>query len=166
MIMHPSPPYIKMLKVLHVALLTMQVLSVLAMFSLVYFNFTNSFELGNISNELLIASVFIFAIAYQGGETLFKRKLAAARESNLPAFKKMEVYRSAHLMRWAIMEFAAILCTIFFFLTGNYYIILIAALLIILFFTTKPGAEKTLADLQISAEDMEKWTAGNDSGNE
>lgn len=150
-----------MLKIVHLALFVVQILFVLAMFSLVYFSLTNSFSLEDISNEILIASVFIFAIAYQGGETVFKRKLKAIRESNLPVLKKLDDYRSAFLIRWAIMEFAAILCAVFFFLTGNYYIILIASLLIILFFTIRPVFEKILSDLQISAEELENWDGGN-----
>jgi len=153
--MQPTPAYIKMLKVLHLALMIGQVLLAIAMFSLVYFNITNTFELITFSNEILIAAVVLSAIAFLGGVSIFNKKLAAIDDNNLPVPQKLEAYRAANLIRWAMMEFAVILCCIFFFLTGNYYILLVTAIMILFFFTTRPGTEKTLADLKISLPDLD-----------
>ncbi|MEO7209910.1 MAG: hypothetical protein ABIY35_03105 [Chitinophagaceae bacterium] len=153
--MQPTPAYIKMLKVLHLALMIGQVLLAIAMFSLVYFNITNTFELITISNEILIAAVVLSALAFLGGTSIFNKKLAAIHDNNLPVSQKLEAYRSATLIRWAMMEFVVILCCVLFFLTGNYYILLVAAIMILFFFTTKPGTEKTLSDLQLSVEDLD-----------
>ncbi len=153
--MQPTPPYIKMLKILHLALLIGQVLLSLAMFSLVYFNISQMFELESMSQEILIATIILTAIASLGGNGFFNKKLAAIQQNDLPVAQKLEAYRAANLIRWAMMEFVVILCCVLFFLTGNYYILLVVAIMIVFFFTTKPGTEKTLADLELSLPDLD-----------
>lgn len=153
--MQPLPAYIKMLKVLHFALMIGQVLLAIAMFSLVYFNITNTFELIFISNEILIAAVVLSALAFLGGASIFNKKLAAIHNNNMTTAQKLEAYRAANLIRWAMMEFVVILCCVFFFLTGNYYILLVTVIMIVFFFTTRPGTEKTLADLKLSLPDLD-----------
>ena len=153
--MQPTPAYIKMLKVLHLALMIGQVLLAIAMFSLVYFNITNTFELITISNEILIAAVVLSALAFLGGTSIFNKKLAAIHDNNFTTPQKLEAYRAANLIRWAMMEFVVILSCVLFFLTGNYYILLVVAIMILFFFTTRPGTDKTLADLQLSVADLD-----------
>ena len=159
--MQTTPPYIRVLKILHLALMAGQVLFILIMFSSVYFQKINDFKLESISMELLIASIILAALAYLGGKSLFNKKLAIIRESNFDVAKKLEDYRAANIIQWAMIEAPVILCCIFFFLTGNYYFMLIAVIMIILFYSTKTGTEKTLEDLQISLTDLEDNANGN-----
>ena len=123
--------------------------------SLVYFKNTDSFPLQSTSQQLLIACVVIAALAYFIGNLLFKRKLETINEGNSPVSKKLNDYRSANLMRWAIMEFATLFCIILFFLTGNYSILFVAAVMMVLFFTARPSSGKAVADLHISLPDLD-----------
>ena len=148
--MQTTPPYIRVLKILHLALMAGQLLFIVIMFSSVYFQRINTFPLANISGEILIAMIFIAALAYLLANSLFNKKLAIIRESNLDVPQKLENYRSANVIRWALIEAPVILCCIFFFVTGNYYILLIAVIMIFLFYSTRTGTEKTINDLQIS----------------
>ena len=153
--MQTTPPYIRVLKILHLALMAGQLLFIVIMFSSVYFQRINTFTLANISGEILIAMIIIAALAYLFANSLFNKKLAIIRETNLDVPQKLENYRSANVIRWALIEAPVILCCIFFFVTGNYYILLIAVIMIFLFYSTRTGTEKTINDLQISLSDLD-----------
>ena len=159
--MHATPPYIRVLKILHLALMAGQVVFILIMFSSVYFQRINTFALANISGEILIALIFFAALAYLFANSQFNKKLAIIRENNLDVSQKLENYRAANIIRWAIIEAPVILCCILFFVTGNYYIILIAVIMIFFFYSARTGTEKTLTDLQISLTDLENANSAN-----
>ena len=153
--MQSSYPYIKAISVLHYALLAGQLLLGIIIFALTWLKKGNSFSLENISRQMLIACVVIAALAYLGGNLLFKNKLQNINEENNPVSKKLEAYRAANITRWALMEFATLFCIIVFYVTGNYSIMIVAAVMLLLFFTTRPGAGKTVADLNISLNDLD-----------
>lgn len=153
--MQPTSTYIKSTSILHAALLAGQFLMAVIMFAVVWFKKENSFSLQNLSEQLLIACVVISAVAYLAGNLLFKKKLENIIVSNNTVSKKLEEYRGANILRWALMEIATLYSIIIFFLTGNYSILIVAALMMILFFTTKPGTGKTVADLNISLTDLD-----------
>ena len=159
--MKPTSPYIKAISVLHYALLAGQLFFGIIMFFLVWLKRENSFPLENISQQMLIACIVIAAVAYLAGNMLFKKKLENINEENNPVSKKLDEYRGANIIRWALMQFATLFCIIIFFVTGNYSIMIVAAVMLILFFTAKPGAEKTVADLGISLNDLDD--SGTDS---
>lgn len=153
--MQPTSPYIKAISVLHYALMAGQFLMGIIMFALVWLKKENSFPLQNISQQMLIACIVIAALAYLAGNLLFKKKLQNINEGNNPVSKKLDEYRAANITRWALMEFATLFCIIIFFITGNYSIMIVAAVMLLLFFTTKPGTEKTVAELNISLNDLD-----------
>ena len=153
--MQPSSPYIKAISILHYALLAGQLLFGIIMLALVWLRKENSYGLANISQQMLVACLVIAALAYLGSNQLFKKKLRDINEINNPVSKKLEEYRAASITRWALMEFATLFCIIVFFVTGNYSIMIVAAVMLFLFFTTRPGAEKTVSDLNISLNDLE-----------
>ena len=160
--MQPTSPYIKAISILHYALMAGQFFFGIIMFVLVWLKKDNSFPMQNISQQMLIACIAIAAIAYLAGNMLFKKKLENINEENNPVAKKLEEYRAANITRWALMEFPTLFCIIIFFLTGNYSIMIVAVVMLVLFFTTKPGAQKTVADLGISLNDLDdSGTEGN-----
>lgn len=154
--MQPTSPYIKALSILHYALLAGQFLMGIIIFGLVWLKKENSFPLENLSQQLLIACVVIAVLAYLGANLLFKKKLEHINAENNPVSKKLEEYRAANITRWAIVELATLFCIIIFFVTGNYSIMIVAAVMLFLFFTTKPGAEKTIAELNISMNELDE----------
>lgn len=158
--MQPTSSYIKAISILHYALLAGQLFFGIIMFFLVWLKRENSFPLENISQQMLIACIVLAALAYLAGNMLFKKKLENINEGNNPVSKKLDEYRAANITRWALMEFATLFCIIIFFVTGNYSIMIVAVVMILLFFTTRHSAQKTVADLGISLNDLD------DSGND
>ncbi len=151
-----NPPYIRSITILHLALLVGQLLLGIIIVSLVYFKNASYFSLQGISQQLLIACLLFSVVAYFAGNNLFKKKLEQINEEYNPVSQKLNDYRAANILRWAMMEGAVMFCIIIFFATGNYLIILIAGVMMLLFLSTRPTLLKTIRDLDISEAELEQ----------
>ena len=85
---------------------------------------------------------------------VYRKKIAALKESVQPAKEKLNAYRAACLTRWAMLEAPVLLALIAFMLTGNYNLLVLAGAILLLFITTRPTASKAAAALSLSEEEV------------
>lgn len=99
----------------------------------------------------------IVAVALAGGGTavgltIFRKQLDVLRGHEVLA-EKLKGYRSAQIIRWAMLEAPALFSIITFLLTGVYWVLGIVALLIALFISYRPSPRQAVQDLQPSHEE-------------
>ena len=85
---------------------------------------------------------------------MYKRKLKKINQNTLPFSKKLESFRGANIIRWAILEGAALIVIVLFLLTNQYLILFIVLALLFIFFTTRPTAPNIATDLQVSEQEV------------
>ena len=104
----------------------------------------------NLDKVLQVAALVITSAGIFTGMNLFKKKLMEIREMQAGAKEKFDIYRSACLIQWALMEGPSILCIACFFLTGNYAFLAVVIVILFLFAMSAPSKMKILLQLQIS----------------
>lgn len=142
-------------KLVHRALLFGQLLFIGAMFYLLYGKIANP-PLAGQDRTLQVIAILFSAIAFFAGNTIFRKKITAIRESSGSTVQgKFEKYRSACILQWALYEGAALFCGICLFLTGNYAFLALAVLLVFFFAVQAPDKNKMAQQLELSTADME-----------
>ena len=146
---------LKILNVLHKALLMGQVLFAAVCFYLVYTN-TMLSPAKEFEKVLQVAALVIVAVGVYAGITIFKKKLQQIRDTQANAKEKFAIYRSACIIQWALLEGPWLFCILCFFLTGNYAFMALAIVVMFLFVMTAPSKIKILMQLQISEADLDE----------
>ena len=148
--MEPTPPpQVKGLLILHFALFAGQIIFVLIATLLVL---TNLFPavLGKYGPELILLAAMIEVIAIVLAKMIYKRSLKKIHQNTtLPLSKKLEAFRGANIIRWSILEGAALIVIVLFLLTNQFLILFIVLALLFIFFTTRPTAPNIATDLQV-----------------
>src|ERR1700754_364277 len=110
---------LKILNLMHKALLTGQILFAGVCFYLVY---SKTFlpPAKDMDKTLQVIALILSAAGIYTGMMLFKRKLMQLREMPSAAKEKLALYRGACITQWALMEGPCIFCIACFLLTGNY----------------------------------------------
>jgi len=103
--------------------------------------------------ERLIFYVVV-AVFAMGGITssfaLFKGRLQAAKQkAGLAA--KLQDYKAAIIMRYALLEGPGLFSIVVYFLTGDIRVLIATAAIIALMVFIKPTREKLIADLELSS---------------
>ncbi len=108
-------------------------------------------QLENIMMPILIILSLVCMIS---GNKIFKRK--QQQLGNIPSLSsRFSEYRSACLVRWALLEGCCLFAVICFMLTSNNLFILIAALLLFIFGASAPVKNKVAADMGISTDELD-----------
>ncbi len=147
---------LKVLAVLHKALLLGQILFAAIAFYLTYSGGFSS-QLSHLDKELQLVAV---AISFAGvfiGASLFKKKANQLRDSRADVKTKTEAYRSVSIIQWALIEAPSLFNTICFMLTGNYAFLALAGTLILWFALTAPSKMKIMLLLRLKEEEMEEF---------
>jgi ABC-type protease/lipase transport system fused ATPase/permease subunit len=93
--------------------------------------------------------------AFIGSGFLFKKKMDAVKQATGISFGyRMDQYRNASIVRWAMLEGAVMLALIAQLLTKNYYYSIFIFLLLVFFFLYAPSAEKIKTQLQLNSEEQ------------
>lgn len=151
-----ASPETKMLSNLHLAMFLGQLLFSIISFSLVYSKKFFSPFLNEYLEMIFSVCVILGVTGYLAGNIFFKRRLEQIHRVYKPLPQRLNEYRSASIMRWALLEFAILLSIIFFMLTNAYEIITVAGGLMILFLSCRPTAQKIATDLRISEAELSK----------
>lgn len=140
--------YFKALSILHLALVMGQVLfGAVAVFLRMSGGFnTDMPELRDVFIYLVPVVIIAAIIA---GNTIFKSRLAAAKEKG-SLTEKLNDYRAALIVRYALLEGPSLLAIIAYLLTGELLFICIAGMAIIIFFILRPSKERLVKDLDLS----------------
>ena len=145
---------LKVLHVLHKALLMGQVLFAAAC---VYIIYSKTVLPSAVEEEKLLQVVALILTAggIYGGMTIFKKRLMLIREMQTDARQKFAEYRVASIIQWALLEGPSLFCIICFFLTGNYAFIALAVVIMFLFAAIGPSKNKILTQLQITESELD-----------
>ncbi len=100
----------------------------------------------------LLATMFFTFMAILGGKMIFNKFLHGAKSENELSLK-MKRYVTAIIVRFAIMETAAIFSAVAIFLTGSHYFLILIAIVLFFFIFEKPSKEKVAMDLNLSPEE-------------
>ncbi len=107
-----------------------------------------------LDKPLQIAALLVSFAGVWGGYTIFKKRLLLANAAESMA-GKLEEYRKALLLQWAITEAAVLFVVICFFLVGNYSFAALAAALIIFFALQTPNKVKLMLHLQLTEREAD-----------
>ena len=134
---------LQVLNIIHKALMTGQILFASVCIYLIYSK--SVLPMGEELDKVLqVAALIITAAGIFAGMTLFKKKLMQIREMQTGAKEKFDLYRSACIIQWALLEGPSIFCIICFFLTGNYAFLAVVLVVLFLFAMTAPGRHNYL----------------------
>lgn len=145
---------IKALSILHFSLLTGQLVFAAIAYYLRFSGTMPTVDFGTDPTFIVIGIAAIGAVLTVLAFTMYNKKIAALRDNSLPAAEKMNAYRAASLIRWAMLEAPVLLAIIAFMLTGNYNLLIIMGIILALFIVTRPTIAKAAADLSISESEV------------
>lgn len=150
-----SRQYLRSLKMVHTSLLIgmiiFSVIVVVLMMTASVFE-ENAASLHNIM-KFFVPVVTI--AAFLGSGVIFKKKIDALKQASGTSFRyRMEQYRTACIMRWAMLEGAVMLALVAQLLTKNYYYSIFIFLLLIFFFLYAPSAEKIKTQLELGSQEQ------------
>ena len=108
--------------------------------------------------QVLMYVVPAFVIGgYLGGKILFKRSMKAA-QNKAGLSEKLAEYRSACIVRYALLEGPSMLALISYLITGEISFLVMAAFIIAIFLTIIPTPQKAATDLELNLTDEQKLT--------
>ena len=145
---------LQVLNIIHKALMMGQILFAAVCIYLIYSK--SVLPLANYLDKILqVVALALTAGGIFAGMTLFKKKLMQIREMQTGAKEKFDLYRSACIIQWALLEGPSIFCIVCFFITGNYAFLVLVLIVLILFAMTAPSKVKILLQLQISESELD-----------
>jgi hypothetical protein len=150
----------RQLKIVHAALLSGAFAFTFTVF-LGHRYVTNNKVNENFERIFLVLVLFVAASAMLGGLTLFKKKVAILQNSQEPVQSKMDQYKKACVIFWAMLEGAAILSAMGILMTGNYMFIVVSALLIIILVLFVPRKESIIASLNLESNEVAELESNN-----
>jgi uncharacterized membrane protein YbhN (UPF0104 family) len=144
------------LKITHNAMLAGQILFVAVLF---YLGYTREKlpTLSNLDKILQAAAIALAAMAFFFGGTFFKKKLADIKRNEKAGTKeKLDKYKTASIVQWAMLEGACLFCGVSFFITGNYAFLALALVLMLIFGMLAPIKSKIAFQLGLGISDIEE----------
>lgn len=95
-------------------------------------------------------------ISLLAGFSIFKKRLTGVHHSTEAAEKKMEMYRGACILWWALIEGPGLLALVFFILTGNYAFLALAGFQIALLALFMPRKSSVVILLNLTSEEVQR----------
>ena len=109
--------------------------------------------------ELRNIFIFIVPVFVMGGlfisHLLFKSFLNNAK-GKISLYEKLTYYRSALIIRYALLEGPSFFAIVVYLLTGDYLFLGMSGLVILVFFTLKPSVERAINDLELNSEETRR----------
>jgi hypothetical protein len=149
--------YFKSLKIIHLALLIGQCLFAAVAFFLVS---TNQFPPTLKDSSVLKVIGAATALVGLGAGYFVAGKMVEAAQNNSVMDEKLNRYRSALLVRYALMEAPALLNVVLYMLTGGLLYLGIAGALIVWFGLQIPEKGKCLTEMSIDEMRLQEWEDG------
>lgn len=143
-----SKDFFKSVQIIHLALITGVI--ILGIFAYSFHYIGIEMEGGKDLNFDLIYVVPVFAIAgIIASNLVFKQKLKECiARPNLK--EKLNCYRSALIIKFALIEGSSFFALVAFLLTGDLLYLGFAAILVVVFITYIPSKEKSIVDLELN----------------
>ena len=143
--------FLKTMRIIFFALLAGQIIFIAVAFFMVTNNppQSQSDDLFNIIVPVAIGSGLFMS------SLLFKQMLAKIKKDD--SFeKKLEAYRSALIMRYALLEGPSIFSTVVYLLSGNIIFLAFSGVMILAFLMNMPSQNKATQDLNLSSIEADK----------
>jgi ABC-type multidrug transport system fused ATPase/permease subunit len=145
---------LKALNIIHKALMTGVILFASVCAYLIYSK-TILPATKELDKILQVVALVLTAVSIFAGMNIFKKKITQIREMETAAKEKFDIYRSACIIQWALLEGPSLFCIACFFLTGNYAFLVLALVTLFFFAMAAPTKIKVLMQLQISESDLD-----------
>ena len=147
--------YYQSLRILHTALVSGVVLFLAVIFFLVY---KQSGSLVDVSVDriLQVVAVLLTGISLFIGFRLFNKKILELRHSALPARAKLEAYRTACIVWWAMIEGPAFFAATGYYLTANAAFLALAIFHITILAVFMPRRDNFRLLLNLTDTEMEE----------
>jgi hypothetical protein len=143
------------LKILHIALLIgMAIFGVTAILVVQLVQPAPTAADDSFQRNFQVVCVLLSALSLIGGFKLFKKKIFAARNSLEPGEKRMELYRSACILWWAMIEGPGIVAGIGFILSGNYAFFALAVFHLLALLAFSPRKANIILFLNLSSDEV------------
>ncbi len=92
------------------------------------------------------------------GFNLFKQRLQAMAGDTISG--RIRKYKTASLIRWALIEMPALFAIVSFLISGNYAYFGLAVALVLLFAATNPSKTKVIFQLQLNDQEVADIESG------
>lgn len=147
---------VRALQILFMAMLYGQILFALLSFILVKYGFFKQVNFQLKTEKIFeTLSVIISFVAVLLAFSVFKKKIEQARK-NVALKEKFTEYRTACIIKYAMIEAASLLSIIFYLLTSKWNFIVIAVLLIFIFMSQNPIRQRIKTELMVDDTDVEE----------
>jgi len=117
----------------------------------------NRIIITNFKNDMLLIILPVFAVfAIFGADFLFKKLIAVASTKNT-LLEKLNVFRTASMIRYALVEAPTLFAIVRYLTEGNLLYLIIAVGLIIYFITLKPTAKRIIEALNLTYQEKSEF---------
>jgi hypothetical protein len=141
------------LRTIHIALLAGMI--AFAIVSLILVNTGFAAVVDDSTQRILqVVCILLSALALFAGFKFFKKKIFVARNSMDAGEKRMELYRAACILWWAMIEGPGIFAGIAFVLSGNYAFFALAVFHMLVLLTFAPRKSNIILFLNLSNDEV------------
>lgn len=105
--------------------------------------------------ELQLAAILFCFGGFYLGSAIFKKRMRLLREAETSVANKLNGYRSAAIIQWALLEGPALFSLLCFLMVGNYAFLVLAIVFIIFFAIIGPNKTKIMILLGLSETAMD-----------
>ncbi len=143
----------KVLRILHTALLIGMVIFNIVGIVLVQ---QNVIPAGGeqLERSLQVVCILVSGVMLLGGFNLFKKKMIAARNHTGPGEQRMDLYRAACILWWAMIEGPGLLATIGYILTHNFAFFALAVFHLTVLFVFSPRKANIVVLLNLTPQEV------------
>jgi len=141
------------LRIVHLALLSG--MTALAIVSIILVNTGFAAVVDDSTQRIFqVVCILLSALALFAGFKLFKKKIFAARNSMEAGKKRMEMYRTACILWWAMIEGPGIIAGIAFVLSGNYAFFALGVFHLLALLMFAPRKANIIMFLNLSSDEV------------
>ena len=143
------------IRTIHIALLAGMIAFAIVSLILVNTGFAAVVD-DSMQRILQVVCILLSALALFAGFKFFKKKIFAARSSMEAGEKRMEMYRAACILWWAMIEGPGIVAGITFVLSGNYAFFALGVFHILALLTFAPRKANIILFLNLSNDEVKR----------
>jgi hypothetical protein len=162
--MHHQPNAFSVIKIVHIGLLVgMAMFDIVSL--IIVLQGVPVIADESLQRNLQVGCVLLSALLLVGGFRIFKKKIFAARNSPEAGEKRMDMYRAACIMWWAMIEAPGIVAGIGFIISGNFAFFALAVFHLLAMLVFAPRKANIIMFLNLNSNEVAKLE-GKGKGNE
>ncbi|OQP50580.1 hypothetical protein A4H97_01695 [Niastella yeongjuensis] len=154
-----QPNAFKVLRILHTALLIGMVIFNIVGIVLVQQNIVPASG-EDFERIFQVVCILVSGTGLIAGFNLFKKKMIVARNSTGPGEQRMDLYRTACILWWAMIEGPGLLATIGYILTHNYAFFALGVFHLSCLFVFSPRKANIIVLLNLTPQEVARLEGG------